>query len=354
MVKCFALSSLGAMLVCSAALGQEVRVDATDVDRGAAPAQQLANGSTFLPVDESCTLPEPRDADRVVVVGAYEGRHYASVTVAGQARSTTHAYIDVEADRPVYLMLSSFEAMIWQIDGPVDRVVASVRRGHHGDGIGIIGVDPEDIAFLHHECPKAARFEVYRGGPAAVVAAQVAREALGLPRSDYAGSYTIARVVVGEESVEAHERLAGSPRRIPYFDSRPVDLDVSDVVSSAPAEDYLVLPGETGLRRLIESGAVAAAEASDFVAWMEGYLSRPDVDVTLLPEHADHEHIAGFYRVVSAEHLPAADPWWNEYVWLVPEGVADPSEPSGRQCIFLMDGYQFAGPEDCPAILATR
>ncbi len=316
------------------------------------PPVVLDNGSTYLPVAETCDLPAAETADQVVVVGAYEGRDYASVTVAGQAGPTTYASVDVRTDAPVYLVLSSMESLVWEIDGPVDRVIASTLGGNSGEGVGIVGVDPERIIFLNPDCPTAVPYRIYDEGPDAVLAATATGQRVGVPRSAYAGSYTISHVVVADGDAVAHaDPPGGQPRGHPWRQGA-VEVDVMGVVASVPAEYYGAYPGETGLNRLRQSGSIKAASARDFSPWMSGYLSRPDVDIADLT--VVRERFAGAYIVVSATQLPAPNPWYDRYIWLVPSGVAEPVEPSGTQCVFLMDGYRFSGPDECPGQLASQ
>ena len=325
--------------------------EATDPGQEVIEAGELANGSIYLPVSDNCDLPEAVSADRVVVIGSYEGRDYSSVTVAGQAELTTHAYVSIKAEERIYLMLSSFRPMVWEIDGPVDRVVASSRDSSRGEGAGIVGVDPDRITFLDPECRTAIPFDVYSEGPGAVLAAAAAQQVLGVDRSGFGGRYRMARAVVGEASVDALEETPGEPRR-PQWSQRVVEVDPAAVVSSVPAESYVAYPGELGVRQLRDARSIAIAQPEQFAPWMEGYLSRPDVDISAL--EVVRERIEGFYVVLSATHLPAPYPWYDTYMWLVPSGVSEPSEPTGDQCIFLMDGYRFSGPQECPGQLAGQ
>ena len=245
------------------AVGQERQVETTADPDAPVQAGVLANESTYLPVAESCELPAAETADRVVVIGSYEGRDFSSVTVAGQAGATTHAHITIAAGDPVYLIVSSMESMVWQIDGPVDRVVASTVGGNGGEGVGIVGVDPQRIVFLDHDCPTAGSYRMYNEGPSAVVAAATAREAIDVPRSDYAGSYSISRVVVGDDFAEAYEAPLEAPSRS-RWSMGAIEVDLSAVVSSYPAERYHTYPGPLGVDQLIRSGSITRATPGDF------------------------------------------------------------------------------------------
>lgn len=318
-----------------------------------AAGTRLANGSIHLPVSQDCDLPPADTAEKVVLIAAYEGRDYASVTVAGQAGPTTYGLVDIQTQQPVYLILTSMESMVWQVKGPVDRVVATTRGGNGGEGVGIVGVDPGAIVFLSEDCPLAASFEAYRGGPSAVVAANAIAAMVGVSHFAYGGDYTAPWTVVGEDEVVTHEALPGQQVRRRSA-MRIVEVDPAAVVSSHPAEAYLAYPGETGVALLREDGAIAAAQPRDFAAWMAGYLARPDVPAGFAEEGARRERIEGFYIVRTARHLPVPMPWYNLYVWLVPPGVSVPSDASGEQCVFIMDGFEYLGPETCPALLATQ
>lgn len=75
-----------------------------------------------------CDMPKPADNDIISVFSAYDGAAFSTVSLDSQDEETFAAHVKIEkGDKPIYLVLSSFSPMIWQIDGAKDRVLSLIH-----------------------------------------------------------------------------------------------------------------------------------------------------------------------------------------------------------------------------------
>ena len=75
-----------------------------------------------------CAMPAPSPKAKVVLLGSYQTEALSSVAIGSAAMGSqdvvVHAgRINVEpGDEPLYVVISSYAAMVWQFSGAVDRV----------------------------------------------------------------------------------------------------------------------------------------------------------------------------------------------------------------------------------------
>lgn len=101
-----------------------------------------------------CTAPPPPPGAEMFVFSTERGTALSTVAVAGTHTTTTLGRLIIEpGETPVYLFLSSFTPMIWDITGATQRLThVVVQKGAHdtSTGAGVIGVPAEQITFVEH------------------------------------------------------------------------------------------------------------------------------------------------------------------------------------------------------------
>lgn len=238
-----------------------------------------------------CGIPKPSDRALVQVVTGYEGDALANVSIGGQDRVTETAELVIEpGDKPIYLVVSSFELIIWRVVGAVDRVERIVVQSGVGSSdirIGAVtGVPADRVTFVAAEaCFKSG----WESGRARNVA-DALRSNLGRDIDGVFADYTLASVAlpsgkgksVKKRRGEVDVVISGGKRYLLTEDgvtevptSEPgkegdalkqemdrfhpggvVTFDPKAVVSAHPVEPYAVLPQEAGLRQLIDQGLI--------------------------------------------------------------------------------------------------
>lgn len=224
---------------------------------------------------ETCDMPAPRQDTQLVAFGTYDAEAVSSAVIGGQDKETNLIDVTIEpGGRPLYLVLTSYESMIWRLRGAterVDRVVISSFESAPGgaSASGVVGLPAAKVHIARSACPPyfskvddnsakrslaSIRASLQRK-PDAVFATYSA-QAVSLP----SGTLTSAREAkaVVPKGFDA-ETWSDAAR---FWPAGLVMVDPAQIVSKAKAEKYLVLPSQMGLSQLVGSGAVVK-EGSD-------------------------------------------------------------------------------------------
>jgi Ca2+-binding EF-hand superfamily protein len=217
---------------------------------------------------QSCELPKPAGDEQVVVFGTYEGQNTSTVSVVGMDRETSTGKITIEpGDKPLYMVLSSYDAMIWQFAGETKRVSRAVvipRRHKEGPGAGVTGLRSDQVSFLEPgSC--FGHFRDDKSGKALQARAVVERE-LGRPVDVLSGVYRLGsiRLPSGQPQQSPRKPQPAPPgvdervwRDFIRFNPDGVsEIDPAGVVAPEPAQRYDVLPQEAGIVQLVQDGSL--------------------------------------------------------------------------------------------------
>jgi hypothetical protein len=247
-----------------------------------------ASGEDAKP-QTGCALPEASAKAEIHILTGYEGSALSNLSIGGQDRVTQTAQIEIEpGDTPLYLVLASYELVIWQVTGAVDRVERIVVQSAAGDpGIrsgAVVGLPAEKVIFVAAGVCLAGGWEDGAEG----LARDALRKHLGRDATRVHADYTFASVALpsgeggsakrGEVDiiVSGDKRFALTedgmvelPRTAPgeedaamarelerFHPGGLVTLDPATVVSAYPVEPYVVLPQQAGLAQLMEQGLI--------------------------------------------------------------------------------------------------
>jgi Ca2+-binding EF-hand superfamily protein len=257
-----------------------------------------------LDTRQNCLMPKASEAARVVLVSAYESEAVSTVAIGSEDIATETGQIIVEPGaEPLYLVVSSFRPIIWRVSGSTERLERVVltanntgpNRGMPGETplAALTGVPAERVSFLGHnqclpyftEAPSTAAAKAIAvvrreaGKEPAVLAAHYAvgtflvpsgeTRTVGSrgPRPSIVIRKTTGSLVImggGSVTVETGERdLISELYR--FNPAGIVDIDPASVVSSAPVMRYEVMPQQSGLLQLLQSGALARNRSGEFL-----------------------------------------------------------------------------------------
>jgi Ca2+-binding EF-hand superfamily protein len=234
-----------------------------------APLRECSNRSAMMSrLLARCTLPMPAADAHVAALGIYEGESVPTVSVAGLDATTSTARVIIEpGDKPIYLLLTAYDHMIWQIGGDtkrVSRAVVVARTSRGKPGAGVTGLPAERVTFVDGS---ACRLAFHDTNSAKTVQVRAAIEhALKHPVESVAGTYRLLAINIPSGTPAEAPKLdraspAGVPQRVwsNFVRFTPGGLNVIDaktVVSPQPAEAYDVLPGHAGIVQLVQDGAI--------------------------------------------------------------------------------------------------
>jgi hypothetical protein len=302
------------------------------------------------PVDENCQPVKVPEGSELVLVGAYEGSQVSTIAMAGQDEETSSASIIIEqGERPVTIVLSSFDAMVWKFSGNVARVakvVAVSNQESPRDGksaVGIVGIPGEKVEFFTRANCLQGAYE-HGSGARAQLSTLTGREpdkyfgeyeigVLYLPSGQNtkqeASEKSVLETLDGWAKKQSNNQLADFDKSnaaadqsalramaanvIRFNDSGIADFELNDVVSAAKAENYRVLPQESGLLQLVKAGVLTADEV----------------------ETAD-----GLFKVVAPMRYPAGLAGAHSVNFVIKKGVELPSGDPAHSCVQSEDRKQ--------------
>lgn len=247
----------------------------------------------------ACDLPAVPGNARLVMFGAYESDAISSVAVGGPDQETNIIDVTIEpGGAPLYLVLTSYESMVWRIGGATGRVaqvvvssqqdapvkpvaVSSARRA--GDRVaispppplgsggvsasGVTGLPAAKVMIADPQCPRY--FSDSKGSQAATVI----KRSTGRTPDAVFGRYSVRSVSLPSGTmVEAQRDGAPVP---PGFDAASwtdaarfwpgglVRVDPRQIVAKTRVEPYKVLPSQMGISQLIGAGAIVRTGDGD-------------------------------------------------------------------------------------------
>lgn len=224
------------------------------------------------PARAACVLPPADAKSKVVLYGTYEGSSYSSTAVAGLDHETRAARVIVEdGTEPLYLILSSFRPMIWQVEGAVgriDRLVLapmSLPNGIQQPPAGATGVAKDRVTFL---TPNSC-FDLFFKPESieGTVAKSAVGRALGRAPDAVGGNYGTYVLRLPSFAAQAPDatRLASAASGRSDINWTLVgraapgglaEIDPKSVVAPGTPERYDVLPSRLGIGQLVARGAL--------------------------------------------------------------------------------------------------
>jgi Ca2+-binding EF-hand superfamily protein len=251
-----------------------------------------------------CDMPAPSPKAKIILLSAHAMEALSSVTIGSQDVVVHAGRIIVEpGDEPLYVIVSTYAATIWQFSGAVDRVerlmMSSSMTGPNSFDqnrpslVGATGLSQEKITFFSKSNCLGYFSEMPSSQSIQTVSA--VREATGQEPSKVSTAYSVLgfsipsgkvealadaqgrRLIIEKNSgslrVEGDSRnfiLRAGPSRARddlyvYSPGGLIEIDPKSVVASLPAQTYEVFPQQAGLVQLLASGALTQNRAGEYV-----------------------------------------------------------------------------------------
>ncbi len=267
-----------------------ISLDELDVARR---RQNQASAASAMMPRVICDVPKASEAAKVVLLGAYQTESLSSVTLGSQDEVVGLGNVIVEPGKdPLYIAVATYEPTIWRFYGATERiervvVMSSGGRADKATGrrvplAGVVGLPAERVSF-----PQAVGcLGYFTATPTtqSAVASGAIKAAAGRAPDVLAGKYAVTAFNVPSGKTESLGQVrAGSLQIVQggatyllengkvsvvqpdknmdqtLYRFRPggvVTVDAKNVVASAKADAYEVLPQEAGLSQLLKSGVL--------------------------------------------------------------------------------------------------
>ena len=218
--------------------------------------------SSLLSVCGRLTVPDNAVS---VVIGAHEGQALSSVRVGGAKNVTSVIDINIlDGTEELFLMLDSYESVIWRITGQTNRVAGV---GISGDISGVIGIAPESVQYFEGSTCNLDLWKPsysYGSAEAAVLAKVLGQKPniifsgyelglINLPGGEPSRAYRYPDAQPLLTSLAARKVEADMLRFNP---GGVVEIEPEEIVTEANVEPYTLLPQEAGLAQLAQAGAI--------------------------------------------------------------------------------------------------
>jgi hypothetical protein len=243
----------------------------------------------------TCAMPPVPAGARLIAYSGYESDAISSVAVGGPDQETNLLDVTIEPGRePLYLVLSSYESMVWRLSGATGRVARVVVSSYHSarrapvgqvgptaaravvvpsadelggmSAAGVVGVPADRVTIGSRSCP---RYGSTAGDPAMRASLQ---RSLGRTPDAMFGAYSANRISLPSGAITKAERdTAPAPagfdptvwrEAVRFWPGGLVHVDPATVVAKVRVAKYQVLPSQMGLAQLVGAGA-AVNQGSD-------------------------------------------------------------------------------------------
>jgi Ca2+-binding EF-hand superfamily protein len=239
-------------------------------------------------VGTACAMPAPSEKAKVVLLSAYQTDALSSVTLGSQDAMVYAGRVVVERGRePLYLVMPTYNAAIWQFSGAVERIERVVmtsstaapktRNAPQPPLVGATGIAPERISFLGR--PDCIEYFSEIPSSSSLQAMAAVRNAIGKEPDVVAFKNSVNSFTVPSGKID----MPGDELQQPLFTKKPVgsdrareamywffrggvvEIDPKTVVARMPATAYEVLPAQAGLAQLLETGALTQNSSREYI-----------------------------------------------------------------------------------------
>jgi len=287
----------GAALIAAAEIVQKRQ---RELDAAVRKQQQEAEAAR-----EGCAMPKASEKAKVIIISAYETEALSSVMLGSQDAVVRAGRVVVEpGPAPLYIVIPTFSATIWQFSGAVERVervvMSSLVSGPPNGSkvqlpplVGATGIASERLGFLarsdclryFHQIPSSDSVETITavrnatGKEPEVVAAKYSVSGFAVPSGKIEtlkderpqpliiqksqGTLNIigdsSNVIIQAGPSRARDELYRS------FPGGVIDIDPRSVVANVSVAAYEVLPSQAGLVQLLGTGALTQNSSSEYV-----------------------------------------------------------------------------------------
>jgi hypothetical protein len=252
------------------------------------PIEERVREARLIRSAPKCDLPPLPESVKLVVYGTYRSDALSSVFIGGPDQNTYLTEVTIEpGPTPLYVVLASYESMVWRLSGATDRVARVIVSSSRANAVpprggasaqriarvvppaanlsasGVVGVNRDRVTIAKSDCPPYFSGDESRGAKAAL--AQI-RRALGRAPDAVFATYSASRVSLPSGTITKSARDsaslpagfdAGTWREAAQFwPGGLAQVDPRDVVAAAAVAPYKVLPSQMGLSQLIGAGAI--------------------------------------------------------------------------------------------------
>ena len=193
---------------------------------------------------------------RVIALGAYEGDEPVPVSFAGEGHEVTRIAVQgKESGPPVVLVVSAYDPVVWDFAGfPTKRLRGVIAYGYADQAVAHLD-RTIPVRFVTRETGSSScglAIYPYKQSPDLGRLREQVKATLGVPLQAFYGSYSPNALHVDGSS---------------FAPVAPAKVDAASLIASGPLQVGGLMPGDQGLRQLIDRGDIRPARPSDWEQW---------------------------------------------------------------------------------------
>jgi len=248
--------------------------------------QKQSNATTpiFIPRSSGrrCDMPKPAADDIISVFSTYDGAAVSTISLDGQDQETFTSHIKIEkGEKPIYLVLSSFSPMIWQIDGAKERISRVVLLSGQAttskqNATGVTGIAKDKVSFVQPD--SCFRFFTKTDSIEATQAKGSLVRTLGRAVDSFGANQQASTILIPSakaepvdpettkklyEPTEEFEKFAWR-EALRHHPAGTDNIKLESVVAQSHTEAYTVLPQEAGIAQLMKQGVLERLSSRDY------------------------------------------------------------------------------------------
>lgn len=308
-----------------------------------------------------CKVPQPETSSKIAILSTYDGAYLSTLSAGDLDVKTGAVKIRITPGKDkIYLFLSSYEAMIWDISGDtsrIDKVMVSARQRGRGSRVALSavkGLDKEKIKFIDGMClprsddrsPETWEQKLSRN-----------TKLLVSRKPDFFKEvYNAYEVEIGDNNFNLKD-LPENPPSLPngyaeilskdilsYAPAGILEIENKDIVSALPVKEYDVMPGPAGLAQLLYQNKIEALPRSNKAIRLNKRGGGVDMiviegkgsDTIHVPQGMGIEQVTGTdsYKIIKPiPRFPADLNGGHAVRFTLVEGLPMPAGSPGHSCV---------------------
>lgn len=332
-----------------------------------------------------CEIAAPDEGERVSLIYSNGGEGLSSVAIDNTLNLTEVVDIEVSAsERDHYIAISSGKSVIWRFFGDTDSISRVIVLGSQYQGpkhTGVVGLPPDRIVYaktdlkaldlvgwdsctsLYRACELSASFEIPKADRMVLAGKQpktrlrvdqfverLKGHTIRIPGDGWSEARKRGRwktennitKMTGPAAGRYEAYVGSSYSQAQTYKRGVIKISPNDVVATLPVVEYQVLPGETGLKNLVDQGILSSPGTQKFD---ETYKQWNEAISAPFQSRFDPNFQFSYkvdYLITKPTQLPNN---LHNVSFLVADGVKMPDFGNNRPfrtCLFFADGRKFA------------
>jgi hypothetical protein len=278
-------------------------------------------------MDKQCNFDNIPEGAEVHMVGRYKGVRHSKINL--QSTHTTRAIdVVVNHDKPVFLVLSAYDPVVWHLSYTKGTNIVGVMVGGYHKQL-VLGV-PEGVKVTYgvYEDKGPCRvFRTTKAGGQLTTAARMIQNVTGKPLLTFNDKFENSRYIIGSSDFSEDALIKAS----------------TDELKGNPAVSFKKVPeGQEGISYLLQKRHIRPATPQDIDSWVEA-ASQPYKQYNKNLKVRHHMSSGRTFVILQKTTIPEGMFGAHSRSFIVPEGVPAPNMPESHNTYYFVESGSCMG-----------